>query len=153
MLNDPLYLGVPDNYPLDPTTAPNTTVTTVLPLHRIGIGDGSAKYSGLWPGSTQNALLTTTHSLTNENKPYDTKRTLTRLDLPVETGDANGKIVKASAYNVLVQPITSALSADTMVQLAMTLALMILNGSSTSSSNWAGNGSDDTLYRLLNGEA
>jgi len=153
MLSDPLYLGAVTSA-IDPTEALTGEITPVIAFHRTSQGDGSSKYVGAWPSSTDKLLLTVSHSETNENKPYKTQRVSVRLDRLVQTADAQGTIVKASAYGVAVQPMASEVAAGEMQSLIRTLGLALLAGASTSSTDWTSSITDNDLVdRLLNGEA
>jgi hypothetical protein len=153
MLSDPLYLGVPTALPAH-GTAPDSTVSTIATFRRVAQGDGSSKYVAADPVVSDAELkLAISHSVTKENKPYDTERTLVRLDFPLPP-DVNGVIVTASAYMVVAVPTASSVDpTDLPPRLVRILALFALYGPSSSSSDWAGITSDDTLARLLNGEA
>jgi hypothetical protein len=159
MLSDPLYLGVPGT--LNPATAPNTDISTVIAFPAVSLGAGASKRKAnvintfsVAPGSEEShdeINFTISHSETNENKPYKTSREVKRLD--VSRTDDNGVSVTASFYIVGVIPITSMFTEDDVRILEKMLALFALYGPSTSSSDWSGTSNDQTNYRILRGEA
>jgi len=163
MLSDPLYLGAAPSSVPNPATAPNTSFTTVLSFALVGgLTAGSTKRKALNVSSffhdevegtanLDDIVLTLSRSETKENAPYVTSRTLIRLD--ASRVDANGKSVTISAYMVLALPNATMWNEDDMQRLARSLALLVLYGPSTSSSDWTGNASDATILRLLGGEA
>lgn len=157
MLSDPLYLGVPPSVG-SPATAVNTEVSTVIAMHLLP-GLGSTKRKGQLTNTfayngtddiENDVVLTTGHISSKENAPYATDRLLQRLD--VSAVDANGKSVTLSAAMTIAVPNGVFNEADPLT-LARMLALLVLYGPSTSTSDYAGTVSDTTLKRLLDGEA
>ena len=101
MLTDPLVVK---SLSLVAHTA--ITVAETLSFPRIDAGDGSARYVLASPeigGITfPRATLKISHSVSNENKPAKTDRTLVRLD--VDMVDADGRAMTAFAYLVTGLP-------------------------------------------------
>lgn len=108
MLTDPLTL----RYGYEATAVPGVKVG---PLAASFEGSDSFPIVNIKDGKVERAMTYTTgtvykkislvvaHSQSNENKPYDTNRTLVRFDL---TGnDEEGKPVIASAYMLTVIPV------------------------------------------------
>jgi len=158
MLSDPLYLGIPEAL-VSPASVPNTEFVVVAVLHEVPSTNGTTKrkgtvqdvfsYNGV-DTVVDDVVLTTGHIASKENLPYATDRTLTRLD--VNRVDENGKSVTLSAAMTVAVP-NGVFVDDDRLRLARMLALFVLYGPSTSSSDYAGTANDLTLTRLLNGEA
>jgi hypothetical protein len=83
------------------------TVVETVSWPRLDSGDGSARYETVVPlggmtDSPSNSKLKISHSVSNEQKPAVTDRTLIRIDSPVVGLD--GKVFNAYAYIVIGMP-------------------------------------------------
>lgn len=145
MLADPL-----PTYPLEvDAAAPNTGYAIDLAVTDISPG-GSVR---IWSddagslGTTTNLKLrlSISHSVSNENKPVPTDRTLIRLDATVLSPDTNGNSPTGSVYMVFAQPRNGQFSPADMVLIARYLIGAILKEDGTHISN-------ERLLRLLAGE-
>jgi len=149
MLSDPLVIKVPT---LSAHSA--LTIAESDSFARVDAGDGSARYTCpavliSTGGSGSPATLKIAHSVSNENKPAKTDRTLARLDFLVK--DAEGREMTAFVYAVVGVPrgaLTSA-DGDELSALIMTQVLVgVLAVSSTAATL------DETkLTRILAGES
>jgi len=158
MLNDPLYLVTTTDV-VNSIAAPYLAVGDPVDTERYNLVDltpnGSKRIASNVNGeSGLKGVFTVNHSLTKENAPYATERTVVRINH--EKFDPNAKLVTASAYLVLVQPVgTASFSPGSALAIARQLAGFALAGDAVWTSGTAGVQSSDTalaLARLAAGE-
>jgi hypothetical protein len=155
MLADPLPIKVPN---LAATSA--LTILSTLSLARVDSGDGSARYtlpaaviSGTGTSSAP-VIARIAHSVSNENKPVLTDRTLIRFDFPV--GGPEGSVLNSFGYAVFGVPRGFLYDADgtsiiTQAALGLGLAQLLIGALGVSST--AAATANDKIVRILAGES
>jgi hypothetical protein len=150
MLTDPLIIGVVAETAYGTIVTDidgNTGVTRHLTFRLVDAGPGSSKRQ-VTDGNDK-LLLTINHSLSSENKPFQTNRSVIRLDRSRVNAET-GKVVTQSAYLVCATPYGVDFSDADAAELARTLIMFALTGP-TNGSNWT-NAAGQPLPRVLAGE-
>ena len=129
------------------------SVSEFTTFHLVDLGNKSSKRNGNHYDGNK-AVMSVNHSLSKENKPYDTDRTLIRFD-ESKIDTVTGRPVTMSAYQVIALPQGGAFTTDDAVRLGMSLALFSLLGGyrGVAGPNFMDVVPGDTLRRLIDGEA
>lgn len=161
MLNDPLYLAV-----VAGAMTPTNTLNSVYgfhnsPLRVTDIAPGKSVREGAGPNVGVNddvvtkRKVTISHSVSNENKPLTTNRTVFRIDDSFLNTDGK-QVVTASAYLVTSIPVSGHYDINDALTLVQTLlASLTVNPASALTGGTGIDGAvqvPDTLMRVLDGE-
>lgn len=149
---------IPDAFRLGlPTAAEHTTMSGVVGAEILAAAKPVTGLTDVGPGATTRIVsqsgrkltLVISHSTSNENKPFTTKRALIRLNedfVDSETGTA----VQQSSYLVITSPQGANVTDTVVLANARALLYLALFGSVDGSGNLAGN--ETFLSRVLAGE-
>jgi len=154
MLADPLVIKAPD---LTAATAFTLANTNNFAMIDAGAGRSTRVMSNPQLGGesmSRPATLTISHTVSNENNPVKTDRTLMRVDFLLE--DSAGKELKAYAYAVVGVPrgtLYKAAGSDQSIDFSMGLAMLGVLVGVIASAEGANNFDETKVLRILNGES
>jgi len=150
MINDPMYVGIAPTTP-NRDVALTTQITEPKVMRLVSSGEGKTKRVGSWDTLTVMSL-SISHSVTKENAPHETNRSLVRLDLG--RVDSEGRPVNLAAYCVIAHPQGGDFTQADAARASRTLGALLLYGFATAEDSFSEGfaGESSLVDRVIAGE-
>jgi len=128
MLNDPTHVSFisSSSHPALAAMLDAGNLPTNIALRLISSGGGGSVRKGVYSTENQEIDFTLAHSLSKENKPYQTRRTVLRFDIPKV--DTNGVKVTSFVYLVVGSPIGGPMTEANFLDYVRTFLYAVLFG-------------------------